>query len=50
MQAVGDPIAVLPVLFHLLWNRELVADLRVPLHDVSTVCAAGTSPIGAVLG
>ncbi|MFE6848809.1 TnsA-like heteromeric transposase endonuclease subunit [Streptomyces sp. NPDC057686] len=25
---VGDPIAVLPVLFHLLWKQELVADLR----------------------
>ena len=31
-EAVGDPIAVLPVLFHLLWRRELAADLSVPLH------------------
>ena len=29
---VGDPIAVLPRLFHLLWLRELVVDLTVPLH------------------
>jgi len=26
--AVGDPIAVLPVLFHLLWRHELSADLQ----------------------
>ena len=24
---VGDPVAVLPVLFHLLWTRELSVDL-----------------------
>jgi hypothetical protein len=27
VQAVGDPVAVLPVLFHLLWTRELGTDL-----------------------
>lgn len=27
-RAVGDPIAVLPVLYHLLWCRGLVADLE----------------------
>ncbi|MFE7705819.1 TnsA-like heteromeric transposase endonuclease subunit [Streptomyces sp. NPDC057486] len=27
VRAVGDPIAVLPVLFHLLWHRELTVDL-----------------------
>jgi hypothetical protein len=31
-EAVGDPIAVLPVLFHLLRRHELVTDLSVPLH------------------
>lgn len=31
-EAAGDPIAVLPVLFHLLWRGELTADLTVPLH------------------
>ena len=31
-EAAGDPIAVLPVLFHLLWRQELTADLSVPLH------------------
>lgn len=24
----GDPLAVLPVLYHLLWNQTLVAELR----------------------
>src|SRR6266545_4069391 len=36
-EAVGDPIAVLPVLFHLLWRHELVTDLSVPLHPDATV-------------
>ena len=39
-EAVGDPIAVLPVLFHLLWRQDLVADLSVPLHPSMTVTAA----------
>jgi hypothetical protein len=34
---VGDPIAVLPRLFHLLWTRELVVDLTVPLHASAIV-------------
>ena len=39
--AVGDPIAVLPVLFHLLWRQELSVDLSSPLHpDTSVRCAA----------
>jgi hypothetical protein len=33
---VGDPLAVLPVLFHLLWRRELTADLTAGLLDSST--------------
>ena len=36
-EAVGDPIAVLPVLFHLLWRHELTCDLSVPLHQVTPV-------------
>lgn len=28
---VGDPVAVLPVLFHLLWRGRLLADLTAPL-------------------
>lgn len=37
---VGDPIAVLPVLFHLMWQHRLVADLKVPLDAGTTVMAA----------
>ena len=40
-QAVGDPIAVLPVLFHLLWCQELSADLSTPLHQDTVVTLAG---------
>ena len=36
-EAAGDPIAVLPVLYHLLPLRELAADLSVPLHPSATV-------------
>ena len=39
-ESVGDPIAVLPVLFHLLWRRELVVDLSVPLHQAAIVITA----------
>jgi hypothetical protein len=39
-QAAGDPIAVLPVLFHLLWRGELIADLSVPLHEGTAVSVA----------
>ncbi len=37
----GDPIAVLPTLFHLLWCGELVCDLSVPLHAGTVVRAGG---------
>ena len=37
---VGDPIGVLPVLFHLLWRHDLQADLSVPLHPWATVTTA----------
>jgi hypothetical protein len=41
-QIVGDPIAVLPVLFHLMWRRELVTDLSVPLRcDAPVVRVSG---------
>jgi hypothetical protein len=40
-EAVGDPVAVLPVLFHLLWCHELAAELSLPLHDQTLVRAAG---------
>ena len=37
-EAVGDPLAVLPVLFHLLWCGELAVELSVPLHPAALVC------------
>jgi hypothetical protein len=41
--AGGDPIAVLPVLFHLLWSGELSADLSVPLHEGTVVNVASVT-------
>jgi hypothetical protein len=39
---VGDPIAVLPTAFHMLWSGALLADLgRVPLSGSTAVEAAG---------
>lgn len=40
-ESVGDPIAVLPVLFHLLWTQELTVELAVPLHANRVVQVAG---------
>ncbi|MFI9228495.1 TnsA-like heteromeric transposase endonuclease subunit [Streptomyces rimosus] len=37
---VGDPIAVLPVVFHLLWRGRLTADLSRPLTDTTLVARA----------
>lgn len=39
-RAAGDPIAVLPVLFHLLWRRELTVDVSLPLHECTLVRGA----------
>lgn len=39
-ERVGDPIVVLPALFHLMWRRELVADLGLVLGEHSLVVAA----------
>ena len=36
-EEAGDPIAVLPVLFHLMWRQELVCDLSVLLGDRTVV-------------
>jgi hypothetical protein len=43
-RAVGDPIAVLPVLFHLLWRRELDVDLEAGLLSAATQ----VSPVSVV--
>ena len=34
---IVDPIAVVPVLFHLLWCHELTIDLSTPLHQATLV-------------
>ncbi|MFI0794759.1 hypothetical protein ACH4OY_19035 [Micromonospora rubida] len=39
-ETVGDPIAVLPTLFHLLWSRRLDVDLAVRLDSSSIVRTA----------
>lgn len=40
----GDPVAVLPVVYHLLWARVLVTDLALaPLSGESVVAACGGS-------
>ena len=39
-ELAGDRLRVLPVLFHLMWQRQLAADLAVPL-GMSTVVRAG---------
>ncbi|MFF9091341.1 TnsA-like heteromeric transposase endonuclease subunit [Streptomyces sp. NPDC014991] len=36
-EAAGDPIAVLPVVFHALWHGQLTADLTTPLHERTLV-------------
>lgn len=41
-EAAGDPIAVLPVLYHLLWRQELAADLSVPLHPATVIALAAS--------
>jgi len=40
-EMAGDPLATLPVLFHLMWRHELAADLSLVLSDRSIVRATG---------
>jgi hypothetical protein len=42
-EAAGDPIVVLPVLYHLLWRQELAVDLSVPLHPATAVAILGAA-------
>jgi hypothetical protein len=37
----GDPVEVLPRVFHLLWRGRLAADLSRPLSDRTLVSAGG---------
>jgi hypothetical protein len=41
----GDPIAVLPVAYHLLWRRELVCDLSVRLSGNTVVRSAAAGSV-----
>jgi hypothetical protein len=36
-ERAGDPIGILPVLFHLMWRGELLADLSVPMADTTVL-------------
>jgi hypothetical protein len=40
-EAAGDPLATLPVLFHLMWRWELAADLSLVLSHRTVVWRAG---------
>jgi hypothetical protein len=40
-ERAGDPIATLPVLYHLMWRHELEADLSLVLSDRTLVRTAG---------
>ncbi|GGZ77337.1 hypothetical protein GCM10010344_50500 [Streptomyces bluensis] len=42
---VGHPIAVLPVLFHLLWTSVLAVDLRGDVLNGGTVVRTGTEAL-----
>ncbi|MEU3188969.1 TnsA-like heteromeric transposase endonuclease subunit [Streptomyces sp. NPDC006923] len=45
-EAAGDPIEVLPAVFHALWHGQLTADLVTPLHERALVGPAGWSGPG----
>lgn len=45
--SVGDPIRVLPALFHLLWRARLRGDLARPLGEL-TVLAGCSDPLETV--
>ncbi|MGP3913882.1 TnsA-like heteromeric transposase endonuclease subunit [Nonomuraea sp. 10N515B] len=44
-EEAGDPIASLPVLFHLMWRHHLLADLSLVLSD-RTIVEAASSRVG----
>ncbi|MGW2369713.1 TnsA-like heteromeric transposase endonuclease subunit [Streptomyces sp. NPDC001667] len=39
VQRIGDPLVVLPALFHALWAGQLAADLGAPMHERMPVWA-----------
>jgi hypothetical protein len=46
-EAAGDPIAVLPAVFHALWHRQLTTDLGTPLHECARVGPGSLRNAGA---
>ena len=50
-EAVGDPLAVLPAVFHALWHQRLTTPLGTPLHERAIVTVgplhAATAPAPA---
>jgi hypothetical protein len=49
-EAVGDPIEVLPCVFHALWHSRLTAGLDTPLHERVLVRPRGRSDPGKTGG
>jgi hypothetical protein len=41
VEAVGDPVAVLPTVFHLLWSHRLIADVAATVMSMDTMVEAG---------
>ncbi len=41
-EMAGDRLRTLPVLFHLMWQRQLTADLSAPLGRATVVLSGGT--------
>ncbi|GAA1119103.1 TnsA-like heteromeric transposase endonuclease subunit [Streptomyces javensis] len=46
-QATGDPIEVLPAVFHALWHGQLTANLDTPLHERAMVGLGSLRNAGA---
>ena len=42
--AAGEPLAVLPVLLHLLWSHELAVDVSVPPHGSCWLSRTAAKP------
>jgi hypothetical protein len=42
-EAIGDPVEVLPCVFHALWHGQLTAGLETPLHERVPVGPRGWS-------
>jgi hypothetical protein len=49
-EAVGDPIEVLPAVFHALWHEQLTTPLETPLHERVLVGPRGWSGPGKTGG